>query len=723
MDSRQTDTFHADRPSVLVDLFNRRPFASRVAQTIARRSDPASLVIGIYGAWGEGKTTVLHYIAEELGRHDSIGCIWFNPWKIEGEESLVGAFFDMVADHLEESLLTRSEKAAKWFADKTKLLGGSSTGTGAASGKPTGSAEAFSLVALESLKARLEELLSECGRRIVVLVDDIDRLDRDELHRILRLVKLSGNIDGITYVLAFDPEMVAAALQERYASGTEGSGRSFLEKIVQVPLTVPPADRRALRQLCFEGVEEVLQLAGIALSEVEAKTFANHFARSVEPRLHNPRAAHRYRNALGFALPLLKGEANTVDLLLIEAMKCFYPTLHEAIRRNPQLFLLDDAGVDGAPLEQLRLERLREVINTATTQMLPEESAAAQELVQALFPGTRFEGAAVSAFENSMYAEDWSNQWKQAQRICASTYFDRFFTYALDASDVSDADFSALLEQTKTLDAGSLRTETQRLISRSNADRYVEKLRISSERLDAESAAKLAIALAGMGELFSDEPMFLSVSPMSQAAETVILLLVRVPAGKQRVSLAEQILEDAVPLSFACDCFRYMSSQTSRCGQDKPFTDSELRMVANTAVDRIRREADKDFLRSADLTIGALHIWAEYGSKREINSRLRKWLADNPDNVRLVLPFYASRLPTFGSAEPPRREISDTSYRALAQLLDPKPIAAAIRTVLGAPVQEEEGRSQQTPEEQALVHQFMSLYGKWLPQPCTRQSS
>ena len=46
------------------DRFSRKPFAYRVAHTIAHRSDPSSIVVGIYGAWGEGKTSVLRMIEE-----------------------------------------------------------------------------------------------------------------------------------------------------------------------------------------------------------------------------------------------------------------------------------------------------------------------------------------------------------------------------------------------------------------------------------------------------------------------------------------------------------------------------------------------------------------------------------------------------------------------------------------------------------------------------------
>src|SRR5690606_29774728 len=91
--------------------------------------------------------------------------------------------------------------------------------------------ESLSTVSLDELRSRIDRMLDESKRRLVVLVDDIDRLDRDETHAIFKLVKLSASFKRTSYVLAFDDEVVAAALGERYGEGGVKGGREFLEKI------------------------------------------------------------------------------------------------------------------------------------------------------------------------------------------------------------------------------------------------------------------------------------------------------------------------------------------------------------------------------------------------------------------------------------------------------------------------------------------------------------
>src|SRR4051812_42159022 len=84
--------------SSVEDSFSRARFAERIADVIATRSDPSSLVVGIYGPWGDGKTSVLNLMSGALERHSEVITARFNPWHFESEAHLVRALFDTLAD-------------------------------------------------------------------------------------------------------------------------------------------------------------------------------------------------------------------------------------------------------------------------------------------------------------------------------------------------------------------------------------------------------------------------------------------------------------------------------------------------------------------------------------------------------------------------------------------------------------------------------------------------
>jgi predicted KAP-like P-loop ATPase len=418
-----TGPYRTDAPisDSRLDVFDREPFAHRIADTIGERNDPSSLVVGIYGPWGDGKTTVLNFIQNRLKDYPSIICVPFNPWRMEGEQALLQGFFATLADVLDKELTTDAEKLGDVLKKYGSLLKIAPGGWGDAA---VGAGTALSAVSLDELRNRISTMLREADRRVVIIMDDIDRLDRSEIQAIFRLVKLTGDFENTAYVLAFDEQMVASAIGEKYASSSGQSyeaGINFLEKIVQVPLHLPPPSPDALRQYCFELVDEALRESGTVMSQKQVDEFVRHFIDGIQIRLKTPRMAKRYANALHFALTILKGESYTTDLLLVEGLRMFYPKLYDAIRHDPEPVLrtrsADKANADGGKYIQAHTEGL-----TA------DEKSAAANLVQALFP----------RMGSTIIGSDWEAEFARDQRIASSYYFPRYFTYGVSSSDVPD---------------------------------------------------------------------------------------------------------------------------------------------------------------------------------------------------------------------------------------------------------------------------------------------
>ncbi len=70
------------------DRFGRRIWACRIADTISAQRDPASLVVGIYGPWGDGKTSVLNLIHDTLGK--APGMVPVRPRSVSSVMILLG---------------------------------------------------------------------------------------------------------------------------------------------------------------------------------------------------------------------------------------------------------------------------------------------------------------------------------------------------------------------------------------------------------------------------------------------------------------------------------------------------------------------------------------------------------------------------------------------------------------------------------------------------------
>ena len=185
--------------------------------------------------WGEGKTTVLNFIEKELAKHDGVITVQFNPWLFQSQQHLLRSFFETMADALGKSISSHKESIGRWLQQYGTLLSPLSIALGGVDpGKGTSDlGETLSSVDLAELRGRIENLLKEEEKRVVVLMDDIDRLDRSEIQSVFKLIKLSADFSYTTYLVAFDKEMVAGALGEKYGSGDVEAGRNFRSRPVR----------------------------------------------------------------------------------------------------------------------------------------------------------------------------------------------------------------------------------------------------------------------------------------------------------------------------------------------------------------------------------------------------------------------------------------------------------------------------------------------------------
>ncbi|HUT60681.1 MAG TPA: P-loop NTPase fold protein [Phycisphaerae bacterium] len=611
------------------DRFDRWRFAERIADTIASREDASSIVIAVYGAWGTGKTTVLNFIDHCLQQCPGVLAVRFNPWTFGDQRQLLISFFNSLAAALGSSLTSGKEKAGQLIRDYGSIAAGISVSVGPV-GVSAGDTfkrvgEKLSTVELAELRKRIEKVLEDRRLRVVVMMDDIDRMDKSEIQLVFKLIKLTADFKYTAYLLAFDDEMVAAALSEKYAC--EGGGRSFLEKIVQVPLRLPAADPLALRRLCFEGVEQALQCSGVELGDKQKRQFVYQFQSGLEVWLNTPRMAKQYGNALLFSVPLVKGEVDPVEFMLVEGLRVLNPILYRFVRDNPAILLCHWTR-DGR-LHDKENDRAREALDCMREAMSPDEAKATTALLRAMFP--RLEGI----FSNTTYGSQWDETWAKEQRIASGRYFSRYFTYAVARDDVADREIAAFLDGAESGDVPSLVKELKRLCGTERAGSLVSKLSKREGELSPESCAKLARAMAGVGEVFPrPQSMFPFVETFSQAAILVANLVKAIPPV-QRLTAAEGVVADGIPLAFAVESLKWMGTRAKRDDAESALSEAEMEELAKTIVPRIRQYAQNGpvYVRNPRDAAGLLHAWADLGSSEEVSQYLKDTLESDPGNA------------------------------------------------------------------------------------------
>jgi hypothetical protein len=191
-------------------------------------------VFGLYGGWGEGKTSALNLLQCDIAQDDSLICVVFNPWYLASEAALIQSFYVTVEQALQQRY--RVEGLHSILNRYARLL--------------TSGLNAFGLGLKfsirdnpEHLRKDLEDWIGRTGCRLVILIDDIDRLSPAEVLAIFKLVGLSARIQHAVFVLSFDVVTINAMLRERISVDP-----TFLEKFIQKPLQLPAAEQRDIHR-------------------------------------------------------------------------------------------------------------------------------------------------------------------------------------------------------------------------------------------------------------------------------------------------------------------------------------------------------------------------------------------------------------------------------------------------------------------------------------------
>lgn len=557
-----------DKPkdSIDNDLFKRAGFSLRIASLIKNRIAKESIVIGINGPWGEGKTTVLNFVAGELkSDFPKTIVVRFNPWMFSDEEKLLKTFFATISKSLSASLDSAERKQgmskheinedlkgiANIISEYSESLLDVIPGSSWFGGSVKKIIQKFTSTALEDRKNKLSALMCKYERKIVILIDDIDRLSKDEVYSIFRLVKLTADFDYFIYLLAYDSDRVAEAIGDRFGNDIE-AGNHFLEKIVQVPINLPEILHEDLAKLFFKLLSEILTQNKIEVRQHELKRFEDVFNSCLQFKIDSPRKAIRYANAIQFSLPLMNGEINVIDLILLEGLKVFFNENYEFIKAN-YLLLTFGFGVEDSRDLKDKLEK--NYINIEE-KLSDKEKESAKGILMELFPTLR------SVWKNTVYPSEFYKRMTFDKRIASKEYFNRYFTFSLADGEISDNAFTHLTQKIKSAkleEVPSLLTEFTFI---ENIGQLIQKLRIVENEFTSEESILLAKGLSMIGGNFHKEVGLFgfALSSFSQAAILISRLLANIPEIKTRVQLTFDLVETASSFEFAIEILKWIGS-------------------------------------------------------------------------------------------------------------------------------------------------------------------
>ena len=340
----------SDRPieDPEADAFGRTSFARAIATALVLPPASPSIVVAVEGEWGSGKTSVINMAAHFLASDPANPhIVRLDSWLLAGSEAVVQSFLTQFAAALgQEDPSGRAARAAEKLLRFSRLMTPLRLIPGvepianiakdilASTGE---SAKAYAELSRLDLQKRKEEVanaLRDIDHPIVVILDDLDRLDPEETRQVFRLVKAVADFERVAYLLAYDPTPVHKAL----SFGDSYDGATYLEKIVQVsyPLPIPSfLGLRAYLRGRLNSLLETQNLESFERTRLEELMSTGGLAQA----LRHPRDANRLVNRLSISIPPTRGEVNAADVVAFEAIALRFPSVADAIRRRPFEFI------------------------------------------------------------------------------------------------------------------------------------------------------------------------------------------------------------------------------------------------------------------------------------------------------------------------------------------------------------------------------------------------
>lgn len=669
------------------DRLKRDDFSKELAEHIGSWKGNESIVIGINGDWGTGKSTVKNFIKHYLqGRSPNPTIVEFNPWEWSGQKKLLEGFLSQIGIALGKADKSGHYKklAKKWkrfanylqfassFGDAIRNTAKGVFGAGlgvtlvsllgthkfgfipiVALGVLTALAAAIAFVpavvnalvkyfgdqadiheiSIEEIKSDLSKELAAMKSPVVIFIDDVDRLTDEEVKILFQLVKANCKFPNLIYVILFEREVVEEALSKIVSGG----GRRYLRKIVQHAFDLPHPSPSRLRKIIGEDLENALSCGGKATVHWNLERWRDGLGEAFFGWFPSIRDAKRFIGALRFVLarhsPKGTLEVDPIDLVLIEALRA----MHYGVYRRIASGFHAVSGTHNFLFAGDETKKVFRAEVDSIIESLPEDT----ELRKSI--RTVLEGLFPQAGEHSFYYEGIEVTWIKERRVCHPKFFHLYFQLALEENDLSAFTLNYTISSSGEIE------HLKKIFKDSKSDGTIldllEGIFAIRERLPTKNLANFVTALFDSGD---DLPEITDPFLMQDSSSAAMRII------HHRLKTEPQDIRDGVLIEAYTSTsgiylpvrFYALEEQRSRDkrdhGEDYILSDEQLPKVHNEVLRLIRERAGNLSILKLDRAAAILYRWRDWGSEEEV----REWTAKVVEDARNALTLLVRLLTT-----------------------------------------------------------------------------
>jgi hypothetical protein len=344
-DRSSSNGFFTDSPFILNqsnDSLGRVEYIKDLASKIlSTNATDHSFAIGIVGQWGAGKTAFLNTLEDQLKTKSDVIQLQFNPWISHNTDNITAIFFSDLASRLsqyDDSLKTEITAYSRELLQSVD----------------NNSFAIFRQLFESSIKEKelqeqyklINEHIQRLQKKVVVYIDDVDRLDKKEVVEVLRIIRNTADFGNTFFIVAFDKSYVTTCINEALINNSE----NYLEKIFQIEYYLPLHPDKLvykkslltyLRSYIPETYQKVLDYIEDPSANTANAGFITHFEilPPVNYYMRTFRDVIRFMNIFLLNYDRIQHNIYLPDFIGICLLRLRYPEVYQVIYYNKRVFL------------------------------------------------------------------------------------------------------------------------------------------------------------------------------------------------------------------------------------------------------------------------------------------------------------------------------------------------------------------------------------------------
>lgn len=338
------------------DSLNIQKYANSLSKFIKNSDTP--ITIGLQGEWGTGKTSLMSLLLENFnnpGKEREIATSWVNTWEYslfkgasETTPAVLSGMLEKLRDEnkdiwtIKDIATDKVKKASKFLSGLANQVIANQTGLNIKDAAIDASSEKniAQIVEIKNLiRSIIQELIDHPdnkAKKVVFFVDDLDRIPPSDAVEVLESLKNIFDIPNCIFILAIDYDIVVKGLEGKFGPKTkenEREFRSFFDKIIQVPFTMPVGayDITSFLKTKLDALGVPLEKGNInQITKIIRYTIGN-----------NPRSLKRYLNTFSLINQIIeddeeddKDNENIILLFAVLGIQVSYPQIFRLLTQN-----------------------------------------------------------------------------------------------------------------------------------------------------------------------------------------------------------------------------------------------------------------------------------------------------------------------------------------------------------------------------------------------------